>query len=88
MSKANSVKLNASDVLGALTLEARRIVAASDAFAAGAPFPEASQIKPVLDRMIELNGVLLGFERTMRAMEAEQQAAEVRVIPPVSDSVN
>ena len=74
MSKSG-IKFNASDVLGALALEANRIVSAADAFAAGAPFPEALKIKQVLDRMLELNDVLIGFDRTVRAMEAEQRAA-------------
>ena len=77
------IKFNASDVLGALALEANRIVSAADAFAAGASFPEGSKIQQVLDRMSELNGVIIGFERTMKAMEAER-AADVRG----SDAVN
>ena len=74
MSKTTGIKFNASDVLGALALEANRIVAATDAYAAGAPFPMASQIQAVLDRMGELNEVLIGFERTMKAMEVEKRA--------------
>ena len=86
MSK-KEVKFNASDVLGALALESQRIVSAADAFAAGAPFPAASQIQAVIDRMQELNDVLVGFERTFRAMEAEQRAAEVNM-PRVPETVN
>ena len=74
MTKSQGIKFNASDVLGALALEANRLVAAADAFAAGASFPEALQIKRVLDRMYELNDVLIGHDRTVKAMEAEQKA--------------
>jgi hypothetical protein len=74
MTKTQGIKFNASDVLGALALEANRIVAAADAFSAGASFPEALKIKQVLDRMGELNDVLIGLDSTVRAMEAEQRA--------------
>ena len=74
MSK-NGIKFNASDVLGALALEANRIVASADAFAAGAPFPEPTKVKQVLERMLELNDVLIGLDRTAKAMEAEQRAS-------------
>ena len=87
MSKSPEIKFNASDVLGALALEANRIVAAADAFAAGAPFPKAFKIKQVLDRMDELNEVLIGIERTVMAMEAEQRAAEANIARG-SDAVN
>jgi hypothetical protein len=74
MSKSQSIKFNASDVLGALALEANRLVSATDAYAAGAPFPEPSKIKQVLDSMYELNDVLIGIDRTQKAVEAEQRA--------------
>jgi len=87
MSKQQGIKFNASDVLGALALEANRLVAAADAFAAGAPFPMASHIKQVIKRMDELNDVLIGFEHTMKAMEAEERAAEA-LSRRGSDAVN
>ena len=73
MSKA-SLKFNASDVAGALQLEAKRIVMAVDAFAAGAHFPSAQSIQAVIERMAELNETLLGFEREYIAMEVERKA--------------
>ena len=73
MSKT-SLKFNASDVAGALQLEAKRIVMAVDAFAAGAPFPSAEGIQAVIERMLELNQTLLGFEREYIAMEVERKA--------------
>ena len=87
MSKQQGIKFNASDVLGAMALEANRIVAAADAFAAGAPFPMASHIKQVIDRQAELNDVLLGIERTAIAMEAEERAAK-KLASRGSDAVN
>jgi len=73
MSKT-SLKFNASDVAGALQFEAKRIVMAVDAFAAGAPFPSATGIQAVIERMQELNETLLGFEREYIAMEVERKA--------------
>lgn len=69
-----SLKFNASDVAGALQLEAKRIVMAVDAFAAGAPFPSAEGIQAVIERMLELNQTLLGFEREYIAMEVERKS--------------
>ena len=87
MSKSQAVKFTASDVLGAIALEANRIVSAADAYAAGAPFPMAGAIKQVLDRQYELTDILIGIERTAKAMEAEQRAAEV-LTARGSDAVN
>ena len=70
----NKLAFNASDVAGALQLEAKRIVMAVDAFAAGAPFPSAQSIQAVLERMMELNETLLSFEREYIAMEVERKA--------------
>ena len=72
----NSVKFNASDVAGALQLEAKRIVMAVDAFAAGAPFPSAQSIQAVIERMAELNETLIGFEREYIAMEVERKSGQ------------
>jgi hypothetical protein len=72
----SSLKFNASDVLGALQLEAKRIVMAADHFAAGAAFPSAQAIMDVIDRMREHTEVLLEFERTYIAMEVERRAGE------------
>ena len=69
-----SLKFNASDVAGALQLEAKRIVMAVDAYAAGAPFPSAQSIQAVIERMDELNQTLLGFEREYIAMEVERKS--------------
>lgn len=70
------VKFNASDVLGALALEANRIVSAANHFAAGATFPDADQIMAVIDRQQELCEVLVDFKRTMIAMDVERRANE------------
>lgn len=70
------VKFNASDIAGAMQLEAKRIVMAIDAYAAGAPFPSAQSIQAVIERMAELNESLLDFERTYIAMEVERRAGE------------
>ena len=86
MSKT-TLKFNASDVLGAICLEAKRIVLAGDHFAAGASFPEASKMQAVIDRMHELNDVLLQYERTARALEAEAQAKE-SLVARGSDAMN
>jgi hypothetical protein len=75
MNKSSKINFNASDVLGALALEANRIVAAADHFASGAPFPDADQIRAVVERMLELNEVLIEFKRTMIAMEVEKKAS-------------
>jgi hypothetical protein len=69
------VNFNASDVLGALALEAKRIVMAADHFAAGSTFPDADQIQAVVERMLELNEVLIEFKRTVIAMEVEKKAS-------------
>jgi hypothetical protein len=71
-----SLKFNASDVAGALQLEAKRIVMAVDAFAAGAPFPSANSIQAVIERMMELNETLIGFEREYIAMEVERKSGQ------------
>jgi hypothetical protein len=72
----SKLSFNASDVLGALQLEAKRIVMAADHFAAGAVFPSAQSIQAVIERMQELNETLLDFERTYIAMEVERRANE------------
>ena len=73
MSKT-SLKFNASDVAGALQLEAKRIVMAVDAYAAGAPFPSAQAMQAVIERIAELNETLIGFEREYIAMEVERKS--------------
>ena len=75
MNKSSKINFNASDVLGALSLEAKRVVMAADHFAAGASFPDADQIQAVVERMLELNEVLIEFKRTMIAMDVEKRAA-------------
>jgi hypothetical protein len=75
MNKTSKINFNASDVLGALALEAKRIALSAEHFAAGAPFPDADQIAAVIERMAELNEVLLEFKRTMIAMDVEKNAA-------------
>jgi hypothetical protein len=80
MSK-NSVKFTATDILGAIRLEASRLVVATDHYVAGATFPEASSMQAVIERISDLNGLLLGFERTVKAQEAEALANRALVVP-------
>ena len=75
MPKSN-LSFTASDIAGALQLEAKRIVVAIDAFAAGAPFPSAQSMQAVIDRMSELNETLLSFEREYIAMEVERKSGQ------------
>ena len=70
-------KFNASDVLGALSLEAERIKAAANLHASGAPFPDPELIAGTIDRMRELNGILL-----------EQKKSTTQTNSSVSPTVN
>jgi hypothetical protein len=47
------------DVLAAISFEAQRIIASTNQHAAGAPFPDPAVLKQVLDRMTQLNNMLL-----------------------------
>lgn len=56
---AKTFKFNASDVLGALALEAERISGAAKLFAHGANFPDPELISGTIKRMNELNEILI-----------------------------
>jgi len=62
-------KFNASDVLGALAMEAERIKGAAILFAHGAAFPDAELIAGTLDRMRELNSILLDQKAAAKAQQ-------------------
>jgi len=56
-------KFNSSDVLGALALEAERIVGAAKLYAHGAVFPDPELIAGTIERMRELNQLLVEQKR-------------------------
>jgi hypothetical protein len=70
-------RFNASDVLGALALEAERICGAAKLYAHGAAFPDPELIAGTIARMGELNAILIGQK------QREQPAA-----PSNSSTVN
>ena len=61
MSENVNLPLTAQDILAALGFEARRLAAAVDQHAAGAPFPDPKIIEQVLAKMGVLNKALLQF---------------------------
>jgi hypothetical protein len=57
-------QFNASDVLGALALEADRICGAAKLYSHGAAFPDPNLIAGTIERMKELNKILLDHKES------------------------
>lgn len=53
------VNVSAQDILAAIGFEAQRIVAAVSQHAAGYPFPKPDAMSQILQRMTNLNNVLI-----------------------------
>ena len=70
------IRFNASDVLGALALEANRVVMSAEHFSAGASFPDADLLQAVIERMLELNAVLLDHKQAMIALEGDRTSRD------------
>jgi hypothetical protein len=57
----NTLSTTMEDVLGAIALQAQRIVAAASQYAAGGVFPAPEEVQKVIDRMSELNQANIRF---------------------------
>ena len=71
---AKAFRFNASDVLGALALEAERISGAAKLFAHGAAFPDPELIAGTIARMSELNDILISQKCEQPAPQTNSSA--------------
>jgi hypothetical protein len=71
-----SFQFNPTDILGALAFEAERICGAARNCAHGAQFPDPALIGGTLDRMRQLNQILLDFK--------QEEVAAKEIAPPLN----
>lgn len=75
MSNQKAFRFNASDVLGALALEAERVCAAAKLYAHGAAFPDPELMGVTIARMTELNQILVSYKQETQETQPNGAAA-------------